>query len=46
MTLKAGEVILSGSLAAMVAVKAGDMLQMHLGGIGGASMRFIQRELS
>jgi 2-oxopent-4-enoate/cis-2-oxohex-4-enoate hydratase len=44
MTLEAGEVILSGSLAAMVPVVAGDMLRMSLGGIGSASVRFIQGE--
>ena len=41
MGLKAGEVILSGSLAAMVPVRAGDNLRMTLGGIGSASVRFI-----
>ena len=41
MSLEAGEVILSGSLAAMVAVEAGDSLRMSLGGIGSASVRFI-----
>jgi 2-oxopent-4-enoate/cis-2-oxohex-4-enoate hydratase len=44
MTLEAGEVILSGSLAAMVPVVAGDMLRISLGGIGSASVRFIQGE--
>ncbi|WP_168787549.1 2-oxopent-4-enoate hydratase [Paraburkholderia aromaticivorans] len=44
MTLKAGEVILSGSLAAMVPVTAGDSLRISLGGIGSASVRFIQGE--
>jgi 2-oxopent-4-enoate/cis-2-oxohex-4-enoate hydratase len=39
--LKAGEVILSGSLAAMVPVKAGDSLRVSIGGIGGCSVRFI-----
>lgn len=39
--LKAGEVILSGSLAAMVPVKAGDNLRVTIGGIGGCSVRFI-----
>ncbi len=39
--LKAGEVILSGSLAAMVPVKAGDSLRVTIGGIGGCSVRFI-----
>jgi 2-oxopent-4-enoate/cis-2-oxohex-4-enoate hydratase len=41
MPLEAGEVILSGSLAAMLPVKAGDSLRMSLGGIGSASVRFI-----
>ncbi len=40
-SLKAGEVILSGSLGAMVAVKAGDNLRMSIGGIGSAGVRFI-----
>ncbi len=44
MTLNAGEVILSGSLAAMVPVAAGDSLRISLGGIGSASVRFIQGE--
>ncbi|SFB35097.1 2-oxopent-4-enoate/cis-2-oxohex-4-enoate hydratase [Collimonas sp. OK607] len=38
--LKAGEVILSGSLAAMFPVKAGDNLRVAIGGIGGCSARF------
>lgn len=38
--LKAGEVILSGSLAAMLPVKAGDSLRVTIGGIGGCSVRF------
>jgi 2-oxopent-4-enoate/cis-2-oxohex-4-enoate hydratase len=38
--LKAGEVILSGSLAAMLPVKAGDNLRVTIGGIGGCSVRF------
>lgn len=38
--LKAGEVILSGALAAMVPVKAGDNLRMTVGGLGGCSVRF------
>ena len=41
MALRAGEVILSGSLAAMVAVKAGDSLRVSIGGIGGCSVRFV-----
>lgn len=39
--LEAGEVILSGSLAAMVPVKAGDSLRVSIGGIGGCSVRFV-----
>jgi 2-oxopent-4-enoate/cis-2-oxohex-4-enoate hydratase len=39
--LKAGEVILSGSLAIMVPVKAGDSLRVTIGGIGGCSTRFV-----
>lgn len=41
MTLRAGEVILSGALGAMVPVKAGDQLHLTLGGVGSASVRFI-----
>ena len=41
MSLKAGEVILSGSLAAMLPVQAGDNLRMSLGGVGSATVRFI-----
>lgn len=41
MSLRAGEVILSGSLAAMVPVKAGDNLRVSLGGIGSVGVRFI-----
>lgn len=41
MPLEAGEVILSGSLAAMLPVQAGDSLRMSLGGIGSATVRFI-----
>jgi 2-oxopent-4-enoate/cis-2-oxohex-4-enoate hydratase len=40
-SLKAGEVILSGSLAIMVPVKAGDSLRVTIGGIGGCSVRFV-----
>lgn len=40
-SLKKGEVILSGSLAAMVPVKPGDQLRVSLGGIGSASVRFV-----
>ena len=39
--LKAGEVVLSGSLAIMVPVKAGDSLRVSIGGIGGCSVRFL-----
>jgi len=39
--LKAGEVVLSGALGAMVPVKAGDSLRVAIGGIGGCSVRFI-----
>jgi 2-oxopent-4-enoate/cis-2-oxohex-4-enoate hydratase len=39
--LKAGEVVLSGSLAAMVSVAAGDSLHVSIGGIGGCSVRFV-----
>jgi 2-oxopent-4-enoate/cis-2-oxohex-4-enoate hydratase len=39
--LLAGEVILSGSLAALVPVKAGDSLRVEVGGMGGCSVRFV-----
>jgi len=39
--LEAGEVVLSGSLAIMVPVVAGDTLRVTIGGIGGCSVRFI-----
>lgn len=38
--LKAGEVILSGSLSIMFPVKAGDVLRMSLSGVGNVSCRF------
>jgi len=38
--LKAGEVILSGSLAALIPVAQGDSLRVAIGGIGGCSIRF------
>ncbi|MDY0329151.1 MAG: 2-oxopent-4-enoate hydratase [Thiomonas sp.] len=38
--LKAGEVILSGALAAMAVVKPGDHFRMSLGGIGSCAVRF------
>ena len=40
MPLKAGEVILSGSLGPMVPVKAGDNLRVSIGGVGSCSVRF------
>lgn len=39
-TLRAGEVILSGALGAMVPVQRGDALRVTIGGIGGCSVRF------
>ncbi|MDP9114921.1 MAG: 2-oxopent-4-enoate hydratase [Acidobacteriota bacterium] len=39
-SLKAGEVILSGALAAMVPAKAGDCFRIGIGGIGSCSVRF------
>ena len=39
-TLKAGEVILSGSLSIMFPVAPGDAIRMSLGGIGACSARF------
>ncbi len=39
--LKAGEVVLSGALGAMVPVQAGDDLRVTIGGIGGCSVRFV-----
>ena len=38
--LKAGEVILSGSLSIMFPIQAGDVLRMSLNGIGNVSCRF------
>ena len=40
-TLKAGEVILSGSLVPLEPVKAGDFMRVDIGGIGSASVRFV-----
>ena len=40
MPLKAGEVILSGALGAMVPVQPGDNLRVSIGGIGNCSVRF------
>ncbi len=39
--LKAGELILSGSLVPLQAVSPGDAMQMEIGGIGQASVRFV-----
>jgi 2-oxopent-4-enoate/cis-2-oxohex-4-enoate hydratase len=39
-TLKAGEVILSGSLSIMFPIQSGDSIRMSLGGIGSCSARF------
>ncbi|WP_418179318.1 2-oxopent-4-enoate hydratase [Aliarcobacter lanthieri] len=39
--LKAGEVILSGALCAMVTIQAGDNMTINIGGIGSASCRFV-----
>lgn len=39
--LKAGEVILSGSLAAMIPATRGDNFRVTIGGIGGCSVKFI-----
>lgn len=39
-TLKAGEVILSGSLVPLEPVTAGDFMRVDIGGIGSASIRF------
>jgi 2-oxopent-4-enoate/cis-2-oxohex-4-enoate hydratase len=38
--LKAGEVVLSGSLGPMIPVKAGDSLRCNIGGIGACSVKF------
>lgn len=40
-TLKAGEVILSGSLVPLEPVVAGDFMRVDIGGIGSASVRFV-----
>ena len=40
-TLKAGDVILSGSQSPLVPVKAGDSLHCAVGGLGSTSVRFI-----
>ena len=38
--LKAGEVILSGALAAMFTAQAGDNFRVSIGGLGNCSVRF------
>jgi 2-oxopent-4-enoate/cis-2-oxohex-4-enoate hydratase len=38
--LKAGEIVLSGSLATLIPVAAGDHLSMTIGGLGSCSVRF------
>jgi len=40
-SLDAGDIVLSGSLAAMVPVKAGDHLNLSIGDIGTCSVRFV-----
>lgn len=39
-TLKAGEVILSGSLIPFIPIESGDHMTVHIGGIGSASLCF------
>ena len=39
--LLAGEIVLSGSLAALIPVTGGDQLHMHIEGIGSCSVRFV-----
>jgi 2-oxopent-4-enoate/cis-2-oxohex-4-enoate hydratase len=39
--LKAGDIVLSGAMGAMVPVTKGDNLRMSIGGIGGCSVRFV-----
>jgi 2-oxopent-4-enoate/cis-2-oxohex-4-enoate hydratase len=41
MPLRAGEIVLSGSLGALIPVAAGDHLHLSIGGIGSAAVRFI-----
>jgi 2-oxopent-4-enoate/cis-2-oxohex-4-enoate hydratase len=40
MGLKAGEMVLSGSLATLIPIAAGDHLSMTIGGLGSCSVRF------
>jgi 2-oxopent-4-enoate/cis-2-oxohex-4-enoate hydratase len=39
--LKAGDIVLSGAMGAMVPIQKGDNLRVTIGGIGGCSVRFI-----
>lgn len=39
--LKAGDIVLSGAMGAMVPVAKGDNLRISIGGIGGCSVRFV-----
>jgi 2-oxopent-4-enoate/cis-2-oxohex-4-enoate hydratase len=39
--LRAGDIVLSGAMGAMVPVQKGDNLRMVIGGIGSCSVRFI-----
>ncbi len=39
-TLKAGEIILSGSLVPLIPIESGDHMSVHIGGIGSASLCF------
>ena len=39
--LKAGDIVLSGAMGAMVPVTKGDNLRMTIGGLGGCSVRFV-----
>ena len=39
--LKAGDIVLSGAMGAMVPVARGDNLRVTIGGIGGCSVRFV-----
>ena len=39
--LKAGDIVLSGAMGAMVPVVKGDNLRLTIGGIGGCSVRFV-----
>ncbi len=39
--LKAGDIVLSGAMGAMVPIQKGDNLRVTIGGIGGCSVRFV-----